>query len=87
VDSIDVPNKSNLHVFNENLKDTLLLTIGHGGENQSTRVVVFKQNEDDKRWVRVQNMYFKQDYVEHFVVHRKLYLIGCSTDGMRCYFY
>lgn len=78
--SMDLPNKSNLFVYNENPDETLILSIGYGNENQSTRVVVFRHDSDSNNWIKLHSMHFKKDYIEHYIIDGKLYLIGCSTD-------
>jgi hypothetical protein len=65
-------------VYNQGDKDPLILAIGYGN---TTRVVILKQNFETNRWVKLQSMHFKQDYIKHYVVDDKLYLIGCSTDA------
>jgi hypothetical protein len=64
-------------VFNENINEPLILSIGLGN---TTRVVIMKLNLETNRWVKLQSMHFKQDYIEHYVVDGQLYLIGCSTE-------
>jgi hypothetical protein len=75
---VDLPNKNNLFVFNENPAEPLILSIGFGS---TTRVVILKLNLETNRWTKLQSMHFKPDYIKHYVVDGKLYLIGCTTDA------
>ncbi|CAH1722500.1 unnamed protein product [Chironomus riparius] len=77
----ELPNKSDLFVFNESVNETLILSIGYGLGNQSTQVVTFRHDKQSNRWKKLQKMHFKNDYIEHFSIHEKLYIIGCSTDS------
>jgi hypothetical protein len=74
---IDLPNKSNMFVHDEKAGEPLILSIGLGN---TTRVVIMKLNVDTNRWVKLQSMHFKQDYIEHYAIDGQLYLIGCSTE-------
>lgn len=65
-------------MYNQDDIDPLILAIGYGN---TTRVVVLKLDLKTNRWTKLQSMHFKQDYIKHYVVDRKLYLIGCSTDA------
>ena len=38
-------------------------------------------NFETSRWTKLQSMHFKKDFIKHYVVDNKLYLIGCSTDA------
>lgn len=64
-------------MFNKNDTEPLILSIGHGN---TSRVIILKLNVETNRWVKLQSMHFKQDYIKHYVVDNKLYLIGCSTE-------
>jgi hypothetical protein len=77
-ESLDLPNKSNLFIYNQGDKEPLILAIGFG---ETTRVVILKLSSDNGRWTKLQSMHFKQDYIKHYVVDDELYLIGCSTDA------
>ncbi|XP_070500855.1 uncharacterized protein fs(1)M3 [Chironomus tepperi] len=77
----ELPNKSNLFVFNESANETIILSIGYGSGNQSTQVTTFRHDKQANRWKKPQKMQFKKDYIEHFSIHDKLYLIGCATDS------
>lgn len=78
-ETVDLPVKSNLFVFNENVYEPLILSIGF--EKNTTRVIILKLNPTTKRWTKLQSLHFKQDYIEHYVVDGQLYLIGCSTES------
>jgi len=78
---LDLPNDSDLFVAQENSNTPLVLAIGYGNATQSTRLVAFQFNQETNRWIKTQSMHFKQNYIEHYVIGGKLFLIGCSTDG------
>lgn len=75
---VDLPNKSEFFIFNEDVNEPLILSIGYGN---TTRVVILKLNLQTNRWTKLQSLYFKQDYVRHYVIKGRLYLIGCSSDS------
>lgn len=75
---MDLPYKSEFFIFNENVNEPLILSIGYGN---TTRVVILKLNLQTNRWTKLQSLYFKQDYVRHYVIKGRLYLIGCSSDS------
>lgn len=72
-------------MFNENANETLILSIGYGSGNQSTQVVTFHFDENTNRWLKLQKMRFKKDYIEYYYIDGKLYLIGCATDCKNFY--
>lgn len=77
-ESLDLPNKSNLFIYNKGDNEPVILAIGFGN---TTHVVVLKLNFGTSRWNKLQSMHFKQDYIKHYVVNDQLFLIGCSTDA------
>jgi hypothetical protein len=77
-ETFDLPNKNKLFIYNQGDKNPLILAIGYGN---TTHVVILNLNLDTNRWTKLQSMHFKQDYIKHYVVDKKLYLIGCSTDA------
>lgn len=67
-------------MFNENVEETIILSIGYGIGNESTQVVSFKYDESEKRWKKLQKLRFKKDYIEYYSIHGKLYVIACFAD-------
>lgn len=74
---VQIPNKNDLFIFNEDATEPLVLSIGYGN---TTKVVISKLNPEFNRWTKLQSMHFKQDYIKHYVVDKQLFLIGCSSE-------
>jgi hypothetical protein len=79
-DTTQLPNKGDLFVFSENPDETLILSLGYGIGNETSHVTVFSYDGDSNRWLKLQKMHFKKDYIEPYITNKTLYLIGCSSD-------
>lgn len=55
-ESVDLPNKSNLFVFNENINEPLIVSIGF--DKNTTRVIILKLNPSTNRWSKLQRFVY-----------------------------
>ncbi|KAG5681770.1 hypothetical protein PVAND_011178 [Polypedilum vanderplanki] len=81
-ETTELPNRGDLFVYNENPDETLILSLGYGIGNETSHVAVFKYDEDTNRWLKLQKMHFKKDYIEPYTSNGVLYLIGCYSDSI-----
>lgn len=65
---VNSQNVAELFIFNENPEETLILSIRYGIGNQSTQVVAFNFNQESNRWLKLQKMRFKKDYIEPYSI-------------------
>lgn len=78
LDIIDFPSRNNLFGVDEKSNGPLVLSVGYGN---TTQVIVFQLEVQTGRLTKLQSLHFKQNYAEHFVNKRRLFLIACSTES------